>query len=237
MSFQTLSRNIGGVADVKSVLSDSSTRRIGRALTIGSSWTTLRIGLRWACIDTGANISSTPSFAFGVTTNPTNGFTNVPNGGSAHSCYLASSGGSTWTRSTGPVKYTVNVLPVWNNAGSFHLGTGSNLFISANPDVRLAWVLEFQKNVPSAGNLQISFAEPSQVSDVVDVPYSTMESAMNAATMANVRTTLGYSGAIITQPSNQLSASLSDLTAVFTSWNGAPPTPVEVSEVLLRVLA
>lgn len=64
-----LSRIVSSVTDKRVVLSNS---QFARALPFGTTWQSIRIGMRLDMRDTGADLSSTPRFWFGVCSGSTN---------------------------------------------------------------------------------------------------------------------------------------------------------------------
>lgn len=68
---------------------------------IFSSWTTLRVALFYKVNDSGANITGTPRFGFGLCS----GTTNILGDATTTHFVGAITNAATWTRATGPIRY------------------------------------------------------------------------------------------------------------------------------------
>lgn len=232
MSFQALASNVGGVSDTQSVIG-INTRRIGRLLSVGNSWNVLRVGWRVHVVDTGANITP-PVFYMGVMGSIADGFPVDPSG-STTAAYFTSNSSVTFTRSTGPVRYTGSGIETWNNSGAFAFGSNTVLKLSADPTIRNAWIVQFSKNTPAAGGLRMETIRPTtDAFCAVPVTKALLVSAMNQATMADAATTLSYSS-VATRDSNQLSAVLGNLNSIFA--RAGNNVTFKVSDMAFRVIS
>lgn len=118
-------------------------------IPIGTSWNTLRIGIRTTMSDTGANLAA-GDFFFGVLSAPTAGLAGGPlNVGCTHFCGAYRI--NTSARTTAPVKY-LQTMRVCKKVGAVITagvpGTTAT-YGSADPTIRLAEVVEIIKGVPS----------------------------------------------------------------------------------------
>src|ERR1041385_4377365 len=94
------SRTISGSVDNRAKLANSNIARTWSSY-VGTNWTTIRIGCRLSITDSGANIISTPRFAFGICSGTSNIFMDAT---TTHFFGIVSYN-ATWTRTTSPVKY------------------------------------------------------------------------------------------------------------------------------------
>jgi hypothetical protein len=98
---------------------------------IFSGWTTLRVGLYLKIEDSGANVTGTIRFAFGLCA----GDTNIP--GDATCTHFAGciAGSSPWTRATGPIRYSgSNYFPakIVNTTTTFGTTLGGTIWQTQN---------------------------------------------------------------------------------------------------------
>ena len=131
MAITTILRSTGGVDDVRALMGRSTLRR---KLSVGTSWTKLRVGLRLCIEDTGGNVLSTPQFAVGLCSGTTNPF----NDGSAITTHWvgAITAGASWTRASNAfgVGYGVTwLVPAKRIGMTFTYGTAlsAGIFNSA----------------------------------------------------------------------------------------------------------
>jgi hypothetical protein len=112
---------------------------------IFTGWTTLRVGLYVVIGDSGANITGTIRFAFGLCS----GDTNIP--GDATCTHFAGciAASSPWTRSTGPVRYTgSNLFPakIVNTTTTFGTVIGATDWQTASPQIVFAEITKGSPN-------------------------------------------------------------------------------------------
>lgn len=90
-----LARTVSAIEDKRLVLQKAS---FARPLDFGTSWNSIRIGLRYCMTDSGANITGTPRFAIGVCS----GTTNILGDASPTNWVGGITNAGTWTRFAGP---------------------------------------------------------------------------------------------------------------------------------------
>src|ERR1044071_4256722 len=90
-------RTFSSVQDNRSRLSNSNYARLWSS-SVGTSWTTIRIFCRISIEDAGANLTSTPRFAFGISSGTANIFQDTT---TTHWLGLLWNI-ATWTRDAGP---------------------------------------------------------------------------------------------------------------------------------------
>jgi hypothetical protein len=174
-----ISRTIGGIVDQKFSLHNDF---IARTMSIGTSWTRLRLGMRMALTLNGLATTFTPKFYFGLCSGtssvvgdqtPTNffgfafrqGVTWNPSGNS-----VAQLGGSI----IAPTKVVNGVETVGTSAGSF--------FASTVLTVRNIIVLEVTKGSP---NYTFGFLHPnSQAGAETDTLLTDLTNTITATTMS-----------------------------------------------------
>lgn len=111
---------ITDVAGIKNVRMTNA--RFARApiASLFTGWTTLRIALFVQWLDSGGNITGTPSFAFGLCSGNANIMGDAT---TTHFCGAISTV-ATWTRATSPLRYTgVTIAPAKKVGTTLTLGT------------------------------------------------------------------------------------------------------------------
>lgn len=100
-----VSRTFNTVVDNRAKLANSNIARLWSS-SIGTSWQSIRIGCRLSISDAGADLSSTPRFAFGICSGTSNIFMDATTTHWLGAC----TGNSTWTRTTvdGVTAYDTN---------------------------------------------------------------------------------------------------------------------------------
>jgi len=178
---------IGSIEDRRLVLGNA---QAGRVLSIGSNWTMLRIGIRFAFDDAGVNITGTPRFYFGLLASPSALMANGPLGGSTSHFLGYKVSTATWTRGTGPVRYAhthvTNQMYVKRVGSTETFGTsGVNSHNeSATPaSIRSAVFLEITKGSPNF-TLQVCINQAS--TGMVDVTKVMLSAAMEIGTLAGL---------------------------------------------------
>lgn len=163
---------------------------IARVINSGVGWNTLRIMVRLAFDDTGANLTATPRFWLGLLSNPSAGVANGPLGTSTSHFVGVVSAISTWSRSTSPTRYYLsssNAMQVGKRIGSTNtLTNGSNfLHFYAQPgSLRTLFGVEFVRGNP---NWTVRFFDHwyNGANLVADVPLSVLNNVMTAQTFAD----------------------------------------------------
>jgi hypothetical protein len=236
MSTAIESTTIGGIEDHRLVLGNAQAARI---MTIGSSWTTIRLGMRFCFDDAGANITGTPRFYFGVMSNPTLGLTNGPLSGASTSHFVGMiSADTTWTRATVPTRYSWSTNAFYAKKVGSTITTASNLSVntimSADPTVtRRAMIMQIVKGSP---NFSITIITSDNAGAVTDMPYTAILTAMEIATMAGVNTFLNATYGTYSGGSNSANlavneASNGELNAICLAWDRTT-TNIHCSELL-----
>ena len=222
MATQTILRNIGGVDDMRMALSNSNPRR---ALSIGSNWTKIRIGVRM-CINGTASITGSPRFVMGVCS----GTSNPWNNGSAITTHFvgASSSTASWNLSSGV--YFVNTGSIdWRPTK--RVGTaetfGSNISLLIVPAVSISkrWMyfLDITKGSP---NFTLSGFSPNGTG-AADASYADF--------LATVAVEVPSVGSYVFGTSRTLAVDETadgSLDSVCIAWNRTAPT-IEVSDLAI----
>ena len=103
MSNMIRSRTIGGLEDKRVQLSNANFARLWSS-DLGTSWTKIRVGCRLSMEDSGASITSTPRFAFGICSGTSNIFMDST---TTHWAGVISYE-SSWGRYVTPAKYDLS---------------------------------------------------------------------------------------------------------------------------------
>lgn len=246
MSTTILSRTIGTL-DKKLVLSNS---QWAASLDIGTSWTKLRMGLRWALTDSGGNLTSTPRFFIGLHSNPASGMTNGPLTATCSHFVGLYSVQATLTRSTSPLRYGVAIMSsVCKKIGST-ITDGANfstlIAITADPaNVRNALLLEFNKT----SGTQITMSEvgvDTTAGAGVDVSLATLKAALVEPTILNADDIIEVGIGTTGYDASTVSAFTVDegtdgpLNSLCVAWDRSAAlggSDLEISEVLFAKLA
>jgi len=116
-------RTFSSVDDKRIRLTNSNAARLWSA-DVGTSWSKIRIGCRIGIEDTGAGLTSTPRFAFGICSGTSNIYMDAT---TTHWCGILTNA-ATWSRFTGPTFYQIAAggLVVAKRIGST-LTTGSGI--------------------------------------------------------------------------------------------------------------
>jgi len=175
MSTSILSRTISSILDKKLLLANS---QWAATLSIGTSWTRIRIGWRWAAQDSGGNLGTTRSFA-GVMASPASGLTNGPLGTST-SHFVGHIRVNTSVRSTSPIiKWQITSL-IGKRVGSTDTTTTPSTTatqLSGVPDsVRTVHIVEIQKGSP---NFTIRQIIANGTNALVDVSLAGLKSVLD----------------------------------------------------------
>ena len=213
------------------------------SLNIGTNWSTLRIGWRWAMNDSGANIISTPRLYVGVMSSPASGMTNGPLGSSTSHWVGGYSVAATLTRSTSPTRYSLGMSAGKKIGGTITDASDfAGYMITADPgNVRVAGLLEITKGSP---NFSLRMSTVAGVNGIVDVSRAALEAAMELSDFGSVddslNTAIGGSSTRYTASAAQAiavdEATNGDLNAICVGWERSSPA-LEVSEILFAKMA
>lgn len=107
-----LARTFSSVVDNRAKLANGNIARLWSS-AVGTSWSVIRVGIRLSIEDSGANIISTPRFAFGICSGTSNIFMDAT---TTH-FFGAVSNGATWQRRTTGTGYSDNSYGVGGNPG------------------------------------------------------------------------------------------------------------------------
>lgn len=221
---------ISSVDDHRIVLANST---IARKISIGTDWLRLRIVLRHAVDDTGANLTSTPRFWVGMMSNPTPDVSNGPLGATTSHFVGGVTGIATWSRQTSPTRYYLN------SAAGFTLGkrvgntstltNGGNFFhFYAQPStLRTVFMVEIVKSSP---NYTISYVEHwfNGTSSVADVPLANVLGCCQTLTTSQAISTWLPSGTYGAYGGTSVTVAVNEsvdgpLNAVCCAWDRTTP--------------
>lgn len=164
MSSSIESVTISSILDKRLLLDQSSGARL---FDFGSTWTKLRIGLRMAIEDTGANIAGTPRLFIGVLSNPAASMANGPLTGATSHFWGKVSNVATWTRTvSGPTIWydSVNLTSCIRIGATNTLGATSNSRVPANPTtVRIAFIVSLWKGTDGVANWVVGHVQHGNV--------------------------------------------------------------------------
>jgi len=180
MSSSIASVTISAIAESRLLLAQSTAARV---LSIGNDWSRLRIGMRMAMGDTGADITGTPRLYAGVMSNPAVGLTNGPLGVNTSNFFGGVTVVPTWTRDTNHYHLT-NSFAATTKVGNVLSATGevSTAFkMSHLPSAnRYICVLLIDKGTDGDANWSIGSIFKSSA-HAVDTPYERLVEAMEAS--------------------------------------------------------
>lgn len=219
-------------SDHRLVLSNG---QVARVMAIGTDWTILNISARLAFGDFGANITGTPRFYMGVLANPTAGvLTNGPLNGASTSHFVgAISQGATWTRATGPVRYSTASNASWKGkkvgATITGIGTaGDGRFMSGDTSLRVYLQVQITKGSP---NFSIRHCTKTTANVPIDVTNLDLQGTCNQASpiveVANMMNSFGVN-TYAEIASGQFSIAVNEavdgfLNAVCVAWDRSNP--------------
>lgn len=213
--------------------------QMGRVFTIGSSWTTLRIGMRYALTDAGSSLGTGPELWFGLLASPSADMANGPLTATT-SHFVGVRLLNSWIRTTGPERYLSNVeFAKRVTSTNTPVPVGTSLSGAQPETIKQALVFQMQK---SGTNPVLECVNLNGSTSLVAgrVPYSTLVSAMNSADMTAVESVLeGGTAGYTLDDTNSLSVDEGAdgaLNAVCVAWNSGV-AQLHVSEVLFRVIA
>lgn len=227
---------ISSIVDRHIVLSNS---QIARIMEFGNNWTKLRIGFRTVIEDTGANLTSSPRFWFGVMSNPVAGLTNGPLSASTSHFVGIVARGATMLRGSGDYtnlpadRYEQVDLGWGKKVGSTETitQTAHNTLFSATPSSRRPTrLLEFEKGsgTPYTMTIRFMFATNAAVS-YRDHTFDELIDALEVTDFTDACTSLGWGGDTNTVSVNENTNG--ELNALVFAWNRSD-APMHISEVM-----
>lgn len=164
-------RTISSVVDKRIQLSNSNFTRAW-STTLGTSWTKIRLAVRFGITDSGSNITGDPRWAFGIQTG-TNLFMSA--GGPDHWCGFLSNN-SSWSRSTsgGFALYSIDVSTGGASAKKIgttvtaggNFGTIAPIITEAGQAFRSVFLLDITKGSPNFTFENIRVRSNTTVSDI-----------------------------------------------------------------------
>jgi hypothetical protein len=156
-------RTIGGVDDKRIQLVNSN---FARPFTVSTTWSKLRVGVRWIMGNTGANLTGTPKLFFGLCS----GSTNLPLDPSTTHFLGIYNVAATWTYQAGPpVRYAhgSSSFSVGKRVGTTNtsFGTPGQIYTSAleTQAYRQAMFVDITKGSP---NFTVGCLYPSAVPSI-----------------------------------------------------------------------
>jgi hypothetical protein len=218
---------------------------VAQKLSIGTAWTTLRIGMRVSFTDIGENIHGQPRLWIGVMTTPTAGMTNGPLSLTAPHFLGISTNVINLARAAGPpVRWD------FSGAGSMRYvklvdGTvtetlaAPTLRFPGSTTVRWPFILQIVKGAP---NYTLSFCYPNGAG-YGDHSEATLVNAMDSATLAAA--TAVFNAAVAGSVGDSSAASISlavdegadgDLDSICVAWDRSYPA-MHLSELLFYKVA
>jgi hypothetical protein len=232
MAASILLRTIGGIDDKRVVLSSAQGARL---LAIGSTWTDLRVGLRWAVNGTAA-ISGSPRFFVGLCSGTANKYGNLT---TTHAVGIRPSA-ATWTyASVAPTYYSMGAIYAVRKVGSTESTLHTSLlstapYICANPATNMnPWMIQFKKN--GGTNWGIRANGPSNsTAHLTHRTQAELVGAMEGSDFGSAATALGVYGGIERSVTVDEAAGLLD--AVCVHWDRSSVT-VEIAEIVVAVFA
>ena len=186
-----LQRTISSVVDQRIVLSNSHFARPHGFTT----WSKLRIAVRWSMRDGGATLTGTPEFAVGLCS----GSTSILGDATCTHFVGVRTTGSSWTRSAGPpVNYQVfptgsgkMVGTTWTTATNW-LSVAGYAMATATTGDRFCWFLDITKGSP---NYTINgYARNVGSSGDIDVATYLAQAEIDSASLTNHA--IGNSGTV-----------------------------------------
>lgn len=233
---------VGGVEDRRLQLANAQAARV---IDIGTSWSKIRLGIRFAWDDTGANLGGTPRLCLGMLSNPNFPLTNGPLGATTgHFVGMATKFGD-WARSAGPpVRYTgtspafAAVKKIGATFTSADMTT--SITISGSPTTRrLLLILDITKGAP---NFTFGAIWPFGATIFDAVSNTHLIDAMNIATFAAMKTYFDGLYAVNSYLASGTpvlavdEATNGSLNAVCVAWDRATPT-THISDFIWKKMA
>lgn len=248
MSVNIDSVTIGGVEDRRVVLNNADLAGWTTPLAT-ANWTKIRIGVRWALADTGANITGTPRIYLGVMQSPSANLANGPVGATTSFMVGLINNAATFTRNAGPPVFYTGINSggtsyAWkqNNSIGTVAGTSTTYAISAaNTTNRSVFIVELTRN---AGTIDIRFCGPIVTAppDCPDVNILKNAVQLDGTNSANLVSSANYlssalggnwNGASVGSPGFTL-AQTAPLNAVVVGWT--PSVNLYVSDLYYSII-
>lgn len=172
-------RTISSVSDKRIQLSNSNFARLWSS-TLGTSWTKIRLAVRFGITDSGSNITGSPRFAFGIQVGTTNLFMDA--GGPSHWCGFLSVD-SSWSRSTsgGVGYYSIDsatggapqkkINTTITSGGVF--GTVAPIITDATAAWRSAFLLDITKGSPNFTFANLRVRSNTTIADITQTDFLT----------------------------------------------------------------
>lgn len=185
MSVEIETVTISAVDDKRLVLGNASAAFLHSQ---GNNFVRRRIGFRMAVDDTGANLTGTPRFYYGLMSSPSAGVANGPLGATTNHFLGVRSNGSTWTRATSPTRYSFGtgnhqLLKRINTTDTSIATSTAGALVPAEPTTRRSiWILDVLKGSP---NWTISAVAGNNTTHP-DTSLEILQTAMNILTMTSV---------------------------------------------------
>lgn len=180
MASSILLRNIGGTDDKRIVLSNS---QFARVMDIGTTWTRVRVGIRFCVRDTGGSLASTPRLFVGLSSGTSNLFGDAT---TQHALGVWTANPS-WVRATSPTRYLLGNNPSWNSVKrvgttntTSSTGLPSETYILSTPETggRGVQFVDITKGSP---NFTIGAFQRFQFSGGIDVSLTEFLTQMEVA--------------------------------------------------------
>lgn len=195
--------SISSISDKRIVLDTDTYAAI---LSVGSAWTRIRFGWRWAQDDAGASLTLTPRLYWGLLADPVSG---IPNGplGTTTNFRGKRTINATYTRQAGPpVHYSPTFQDILKVGATVTSTDAIGFRISGEPATfRSAMMCEYVKT--SATTITMQQLYPSTAVAMVDVSYALLRQALLATSLAGaatmLNTALGVTGYTNSSVSNK----------------------------------
>lgn len=242
MSVSINTITIGGIEDRRLNLSNSQAARV---ITIGTSWTRLRVGIRFAFDDYGANILTTPRLYLGAISSPSVGMANGPlTNATSHFVGLITAT-ATWARNApSPVWYNLATGSMYakkiNSTISTVAGTNVSVGVSGQPNLRRNIILvDILKGSP---NFTITICMPSGVAITGDVTQSAhLAEAMSKSALTDAATYIASieTGSYVGNATGALAVDEGAngfLNAVCVAWDRSSPS-LNISDLMWAKMA
>jgi hypothetical protein len=191
MSTSIDSITVSSVLDKRLVLANSQAARV---LTIGNTWSRIRLGIRIAIDDLGTSILGNPKLYLGMLSNPSVGLTNGPLTDLTSHFVGTYTPGDTWTRQTGPpihyngIDYTNFAVKKVNAAFTVASnGTATMGMVAVPNTTRNIIIVEITKGSPNF-TIKPCYPNNSATADMSDPNW--LIAAMEIGTFSSISTYL-----------------------------------------------
>lgn len=221
-----------GTEDRRLVLTNAQAARV---LAVGSTWNSIRIGIRFAFDDTGANLTGTPNFLVGMLSNPVEAggmLSNGPLSGAATSHFIGiRNTDATWTRSAGYYSIDANTFQATKKVGSTTSNgsavlTGQTSVMEAAPATNHSIMIVF---LIKGSPWTVYFARNASTSET----HKTQADLITALEASDPYATLGY--AATPQPTLTVDEATDGyLNAVCVAWDRTTPA-LRIADVMYSI--